>query len=43
MMEQLSSPPKSLVLPVYVDNVACAQVARPSPTRHAKSSKFNPI
>lgn len=43
MMEQLSSPPKSLMLPVYADNVACAQAATSTLTRHAKSRKFNPM
>lgn len=42
MIEQLSSPSKSLMIPVYVDNIAHAQVAILTPTLCTKSRKFNP-
>ena len=41
-MEQLSSPPRSLLLPVYVESVALAQAATSTPTHRPKSRKFNP-
>lgn len=40
-MERLSSPPMSILLPVYVNNVAHAQVATLTPTLRTKSCKFN--
>ena len=42
MMEQLSSPPRSLLLPVYAESIALAQAATSTPTRRPKSRKFNP-
>ena len=41
MMEQLSSPPRSLLLPVYAESIALAQAATSTPTRRPKSRKFN--
>jgi hypothetical protein len=42
MMEQLSSPPRSLLLPVYAETVALAQAATSTPKCRPKSRKFNP-
>ena len=41
MMEQLSSPPRSLLLHVYAESIALAQAATSTPTRRPKSRKFN--
>lgn len=42
MIEQLSSPPKSLMLLVCLDNIAHAQATILTPTLCTKSRKFNP-
>jgi hypothetical protein len=42
MMDQLSSPPRSLLLPIYAESVALAQATASTPTHRPKSRKFNP-
>lgn len=43
MMEQLSSLPRSLLLPIYVESVALAQATASTLTRRPKSRKCDPI
>ena len=42
MMEQLSFPPRLLLICIYAESVALAQATASTPTRRPKSCKFNP-